>query len=481
MLLQPTFRDPDGICFPSGDRVLRLIHLPSEPWVRELLGSSFIRRLVDEGHMPRTRVLSGDEVAILVAAEGSVVPSGIKPTSMVLEHERITFPSYPHEWCAEMLHAAGELTLEIHGRALEAGLQLKDATPGNILFDGARPVFVDLLSFSPRPAGTALWMAYAQFVRTFLLPLMLHREQGIAPHSLFLTRRDGVEPEEVYSQLSFFSRLGWSAFQFVTLPTWFGRHRAATEPAPKASPKHDDERAAIISRMVLNGLRRSFRSVRPHSGRKSGWSDYETKNNYRDDAFSAKETFVRASLARLAPRTVLDLGCNMGHFSALATEAGAAVVAIDYDAAVVGRVWQRAQSKQLKILPLVLNLASPTPGLGWRNAETASFLARAVGRFDVALLLAVIHHLTVTDGVPLPEVFRLVAELVGHGAIVEYVPTSDSMFRKIARNKEHLLPHLQRADFEAAFAPWFSAMSVQEIPGSGRVLYCLEKKRTASA
>ena len=31
----------------------------------------------------------------------------------LVEHERIPFPSYPYEWPAEMLHAAGVLTLNL--------------------------------------------------------------------------------------------------------------------------------------------------------------------------------------------------------------------------------------------------------------------------------------------------------------------------------------------------------------------------------
>ena len=68
---------------------------------------------------------------------------------------------------------------------------------------------------------------------------------------------------------------------------------------------------------------------------------------------------------------MLDLGANDGRFSRLALEAGAAsVVAVDSDDLVVDRLYRdlRAATVNERILPLVLDLADPSPGLGWRIA-----------------------------------------------------------------------------------------------------------------
>jgi SAM-dependent methyltransferase len=431
--------------------------------------------MVVRREFPSTRALSPEEIAAAGVPEASAGPDATGPLC-VIEHERIPFVSYPHEWCPEMLYAAAELTLDLQLRALDVGLSLKDATPTNIVFDGCQPVFVDLLSLAARPAGQAIWPAYAQFVRTFLLPLLMHRMQGVPPHEVHLTRRDGLEPEEAFQRLSWVARWSPAAFQHVTLPAWLGRLSAARTATPARQIGGDEEQAQMILRMLVRGLRRALRRVRPPVVQSSVWSDYMATSNYRDEAFQAKETFVCEALRRFAPRRVLDVGCNTGHFSRLAAEEGAAVVALDYDPIVVGRVWAQAASGNQPILPLVLNLARPSPALGWNNSEMASFLARAGGHFDVALLLAVVHHLTVTDGVPLPEVFRLVAGLIRGGVIVEYVPPEDSMFQRIIRNKEHLVPRLQRANFEAAFAPFFELVAVAAIAGSGRIMYSLAKR-----
>ena len=90
---------------------------------------------------------------------------------LLLKHPRVFFPSYPWEWTPGQWVAAGELTLELCSQLLHEGWILKDATPLNILFEGSRPVFVDLLSIERRDPGSPLWLAYGQFARTFLLPL----------------------------------------------------------------------------------------------------------------------------------------------------------------------------------------------------------------------------------------------------------------------------------------------------------------------
>jgi hypothetical protein len=101
-----------------------------------------------------------------------------------------------------MLESAAALTLDLAEQVLSNGWGLKDATPYNILFQGPRPVFVDVLSFERRDPGDALWSAYAQFVRAFLLPLMANRYSLACLDQIWLAGRDGLEPEQVYRALS---------------------------------------------------------------------------------------------------------------------------------------------------------------------------------------------------------------------------------------------------------------------------------------
>jgi len=124
-----------------------------------------------------------------------------------------------------MLHAAAELTLDMAEGLQSEGFGLKDATPYNVLFRGPKPVFVDLLSFEKRNRNDPTWLPYAQFVRTFLLPLQASRFLGIRLDQLLMVRRDGLEPEELYRWLSPLRRLLPPSLTLATLPTWLAASR----------------------------------------------------------------------------------------------------------------------------------------------------------------------------------------------------------------------------------------------------------------
>ena len=163
-----------------------------------------------------------------------------------------------------------------------------------------------------------------------------------------------------------------------------------------------------------------------------------TNNNYTADHFDAKQRFVGEALQEFPAKRVLDVGCNTGHFSAIAARSGAKVVGLDYDPVVLGDVWRNAREQKLEILPLAVNVTRPSPGTGWRNEECSSFLDRARGKFDAVLMLAVIHHMLVTERVPLADIIDLAAELTTNILVIEFVAPDDTMFQRLTRGREEL-------------------------------------------
>jgi SAM-dependent methyltransferase len=189
----------------------------------------------------------------------------------------------------------------------------------------------------------------------------------------------------------------------------------------------------------------------------------------------AKRDFVRRALERARPRRVLDAGANTGEFALVAAEAHSEVVAIDSDPVSVGHLWRRAKELNANVLPLVVDLAHPSPPLGWRNAEQCSFLDRARGKFDCVLMLALVHHLLVNERVPLREIFSLAAELSTRSLIIEYVGPGDPMFQKTARGRDWLHADLSSDLFEREAARWFNVTDSFQSPGSHRKLYWMER------
>jgi SAM-dependent methyltransferase len=472
----PSFRDPAGCCLVFHRRVLRFVAADALAEFENFLQTDCARKFAAQKKFIGARRLDETEVAALRGTPELNPLFAAQNIGAVFEHERISFPSYPHEWPPEMLRAAGRLTLELAQAALAEGFGLKDATPANVLFRGSEPVFTDALSFERRHPADPLWLPEAQFSRLFLLPLLANRRWNLPLAEIFLTRRDGLEPEDVYRLCGPLEKFFPRMLAQVSIPTWLSR---------KANPENeniyrpqlvaDPEKARFILESLFRRLEKKLDAPEP-ARKESNWSGYMAAHSYDDPAFAAKEKFVADALAEFKPARVLDAGANTGHFSALAANAGAEVVAVDSDAACVGTLWKNAREKNLNILPLVVNLARPSPALGWRNAECASFLDRATGAFDGVLMLALIHHLLVTERIPLEEILRLAYEITNRLLVMEFVEPDDAMFRRLTRGREALHAGLNAAAFERACAAHFEIVRSLPLPGTRRRMYCLKRK-----
>jgi SAM-dependent methyltransferase len=473
----PSFRDPAGCCCSFNGRVLRFVAADAVSEFEKFLPTNCARQFIARKQFAGTRRLNENETAVLLEAPELQAVFHAQPRGAVFEHERIPFPGYPHEWPPEMLWAAGRLTLELAQTALADGFGLKDATPHNILFRGSEPVFIDALSFERRNPGDPIWKPQAQFIRTFLLPLLANRRWGTPLADIFTTHRDGLEPEDVYRLCELLEKFKPRTLSLVSIPTWLSRRagpgdQKIYQPHLLANP----EKARFILESLFKRLERTLDSLKPVTQKKSVWSDYMATHSYDDPAFAAKEKFVNEALREFKPARVLDAGANTGHFSALAAQAGAEVVALDLDPVCVGTIWRRAREQKLNILPLVVNLAHPSPALGWRNGECPSFLDRASGKFDGVLMLALIHHLLVTERIPLEEILRLAYELTNSLLVIEFVEPRDDMFCRLTRGREHLHAALDMKMFERACTPYFEIVRSLALPGTQRRMYCLKRK-----
>lgn len=467
-----SFRDPGGRLIRHENRVLRLVTDASLAQLRGFLDSIEGREAVERGDVISSVFLTDGERASL---QGQFQVNGQQSEAVaaIVEHPLIWFPSYPYEWPAEMLHSAAQLTIDLARRLGPAGFWLKDATPSNILFRGTRPIFVDVLSFEKRPPCDSIWRAYAQFVRTFLLPLLSWRKFRIPPGWILLARRDGLEPEEMARWLGPVEQFFPPALSLATLPSWLSG--VSSEATYRTRPAGSAEKAEFIFERLINGLARQVRRLAPPQPR-SRWSGYlNTQQHYGEAQFRFKEEFTLRVLRETHPTTVLDVGSNTGHFSLMAAREGASVVAIDSDPASAGLAWRAASAEGLDVQSLAVDLARPTPATGWMNSECPSFLERAEGKFDLVLMLAVVHHLIVSERVPLADILALVARLTRCWLLIEYVDPADPMFVRIARGRDALHKDLNRANFETACRKRFDIVHSEPIEGTQRRLYLLRK------
>lgn len=177
---------------------------------------------------------------------------------------------------------------------------------------------------------------------------------------------------------------------------------------------------------------------------------------------------------RINPQLVWDLGANNGVFSQVAGEGGAYVISFDIDPAAVEQNYRQVKKEKTEnILPLLLDLTNPSPAIGWANAERDSFGSR--GPADMVLALAVIHHLAISNNVPLPQLADFLAQ-TGKWLIIEFVPKADSQVQKLLASRKDIFPTYMREGFEAAFKEKFVIHEAVEVREAERVLYLMEPK-----
>ena len=452
-VLPSSFRDPAGFVFRRDGVLYRALCAAGRPHYDALMSSGLYRELVDAG--------------LLIPHEE--VPAGGGPEALykVIRPEEIPFVSYPYEWSFSQLQDAALATLEIEKRALRCGLTLVDASAYNIQFLRGRPVLIDTLSLRRAVDGEP-WTAYRQYCQHFLAPLALMSFRDVRLGQLLRVYLDGIPLDLGSSLLPLGSRRRLSLVLHLHLHA-------------RSQKRFEGRTVRVargrVSRRALLGLVDSLESgTRKLRWRASGteWADYYQDTNYSSEGFEDKRRTVQEFIAEVRPRTVWDLGGNVGTFSRVAAAAGAYTVSFDIDPACVERSYLRVRAeKEPNLLPLLMDLANPSPGTGWENAERMTLFER--GPADAVLALALLHHLAIGNNLPLDKAARFFARL-GRHLLIEFVPKSDSQVERLLVTREDIFDSYTREEFERAFGELFDVRRRVPLGGSDRTLYFMDRK-----
>lgn len=391
-------RDPAARLVMVADRVVRELRdpLPADHFLNSSLARSWRER--------------GDLVDFTIVDDRTVTA------------RRIPFVSLPPEWSDLQLFQAAELTLRLQREAVEAGYDLKDASAWNVLFDGGRPVFCDLLSFEPLTRKR--WWAAGQFARHFLLPLLLSARRGLPAYKAFQAWRDGV-PHDVARRM-----MGASRFltRYWPLMAEGGGAPATAEVSANEAKSSVDLEAIRRFRAGLDpSLGWMLRGVDPRRRLPdpSTWGDYVSeRGHYTDADLAAKRERVAGWARSLAPTRALDLGCNSGEFSRLvaASSVSTEVIGVDLDHGAISRAVAQGGDR---LNFLVAPLDDLRGGYGWSGQEHAGLAQRLRGHADLTLMLALTHHLTIGASIPLPAVAAFAAAMTRRWLVVELIAPQD--------------------------------------------------------
>ena len=457
--LEPgSFRDPDSRVVRSDGRIFRVLSERGLDDWRAFSASPLFAQLVEEGKLIGTREADGLELG----------ETGLhEPVAGVLEHDVVPFVSYPYEWTFGMLRAAALLQLELVRRSVEAGWMLKDSSPYNVQFVGARPVFVDVGSFEPLREGEP-WAGYRQFCMLFLYPLMLHAWKDVPFQPRLRGSIDGITPAEARNLLSGRDLFHRGVLTDIVLHNRLERRYAGSTSDVKGELKRAGFKKELIVANV-GRLERLVSRLRPPRSN-STWSDYGLTTTYSEEDAARKRRFVADAAKAESPRLVWDVGANEGQHSRDAAEVAEYVVAMDADAVVVDRLYgELAEQRSERVLPLVVNVVDPSPGLGWRGMERQPLPER--GRPDLTLCLAVLHHVSISGNVPVASFLDWLRDL-GGATVIEFPTPEDPMVaRLLARKREHDHPDYRRDWFEQCLAERFDVLESIELGEGSRIIY----------
>jgi hypothetical protein len=450
-----SFRDPSGNVFRRNGKLFRQVNPCYAKQYETLISTGLYDYLIRRKHM---------------IAHKEVDEQGIYDTSFkVLEPELIPLISYPYEWCFSQFKDGALTTLRIHKAALERDMVLKDASAYNIQFIRGAAVLIDTLSFDFYEDGDA-WVAYGQFCRHFLAPLFLMVYTDLRLSQLMRVYIDGI-PLDLASKL-LKGKGGYAAKAHIH---WHAKSIAKHGQSGKS--ENTSTRKLHVSKFKLNAMIDSLISIveKLHlRGVQTEWGDYYSHTNYSDTAALSKKQIVSDIFAKLSPASVWDFGANDGTYSRLALNgADKFVAAFDIDPIAVERNYKAVKKSGENMLPLLLDLTNPSPSIGFANKERGSLETRS--NPDCILMLAVIHHLVISNNTPLQIIGQWLSTL-SENLVIEFVPKTDSQVQTLLATRDDVFPDYTKEGFEAAFSKWFELVEKHPVSDSDRVIYLMKRK-----
>jgi ribosomal protein L11 methylase PrmA len=460
--LSSSFRDPSGFLFSHDGCIYRQVNTCFADSYDAFMQSGLYDKLVGRGLL-----VPHEEIT-----DGSV--AGTPGCYRILKPVQIPFISYPYEWSFSQLKDAAMLTLKVQHEALKHGFVLKDASAYNVQFLDSKPVFIDTLSFDTYQPGSP-WVAYKQFCQHFLAPLALMAQTDVELSKLMISHIDGVPLPLASKLLPARTRLNYSLMTHIHL------HSKMQQQHADAAGNRDTARAknANVTEQGLNALMESLaKTVQKLEWKmpRTEWGDYYENTNYSDRAGEQKRTLVDGFLGSIPEplKIIQDFGANTGEFSRIAAKHGELVVSQDIDPVAVELNYrENSANGPANILPLIQDFSSPSPAIGWGNAERDSFLDRS--RCDALLVLALIHHLAISNNVPLPNIAELFAGIT-RWIIIEFVPKNDSQVERLLATREDIFTDYTRDGFEKAFSECFTIEKSEPVPDSERTLYLMKSR-----
>lgn len=387
-----------------------------------------------------------------------------------VEHEKVSYISYPYEWSFQQLKDAAIFHLDFQIFLLDQNYVLKDASAFNVQFECNRPIFIDVTSIIPYIEGD-VWGSHDQFCREFLNPLLLSSKKNIPFNNIFNGNLNGISTEELNNILSLKDKLSINVFLHIVLKSYFQKKEYNLDKINKISKKSISKSSyknilfslkSWIKKLEINNF--FYHSV---------WKDYSTKNTYLNFQEDEKKKIIKDFFIKNKFDNCLDIGCNTGEYSFAALENGLnKAIGIDSDHISLNNAYNKAKKQKLNFTPLYMDLLNPSPKRGWMLRERESFFERY--KFDTIIALAVIHHICIGGNVKLDQAVDFLLSFAPRG-LIEFVPKSDYTVKKMLGLRDDIFSDYCEENFIQCLKKSSIITNVFKIPDSKRKIIEFKK------
>lgn len=442
-----SFRDNSASVGFLDNKIVRIINKKYKPIFKKFISSGLYQELLSKNLIIEHQILEENEENII-----------IQPKEI--------FISYPWEWSFSMLKDAALLTLKIQKIALEYGFILKDGNYFNIQFINNCALLIDTTSFE-KYEKIGFWAGYNQFCTNFLAVLLLMKYKDLKLQNLILEDISGIDLRLASKLLPPKTWFNFNILSHIHLHSYFCINSTKINPKTNMKKLSKEQMQYFIDNLINMVEKINL------SNSKSIWAKYYTFTNYDQIAFLDKKNKILNFANKINPKIIIDFGSNTGEFSKLFKNSF--VYSLDFDRLAVEYNYLDCKKNNIKnVFPMVFDIMNPSSNLGFLNRERKDFISR-IKNIDLALALALIHHLRITNNLP----FNLQAEFFAKfskNLIIEYVDKKDSKVQQMLSGREDIFDDYNIENFEKEYAKYFKIIQKEQIQNSNRTLYFMEKK-----
>lgn len=450
-----SYKDPQGYVFYKDGRVFRRVlnNYDEIKYILNLINS----RISLSKYIINSKLLTNNDLLDFFHKK---IGNGV-----YIEHESLSYISYPYEWSFNRLKDSAIHHLKFHIELLNNGLTLKDASAYNVQFKFHKPIFIDLLSIKKYQEGE-FWYGMKQFCEEFLNPLILKSICKIDYNNWYKGNLSGINTSELKKTLGIKNFKSWNIFYNVFMLDYFERKNFTKRINVKNQLKKKYYLALLKNLLTFITNLKNDEAI-------TTWSNYSKKNTYKQEDNNKKKLVVQNFIKKYNIQNLLDLGCNDGEYSFASLNSGCkSVIGLDLDLNAVDEGFLKSKSKNANFMPLYFDATNPSPSLGWLELERTSLKKRF--KFDGLIALAFQHHLTLGKNIPITQFIDWVISFADKG-IIEFVPKSDITVKNMLLLKGDIFPDYNLKKFLKILSNKVQIINMIEINKMGRVLIIYDK------